>query len=1132
MAHRQSSADAPDIVILQDSLRQEPGRPHVRRPPSSASSTSHAETLILPPGEVRDGSTAIRLGTLPASTTQPTLPSGISSTNKFTLVEELGRGGMGLILRGRDKVLHRDVALKVIRDPTDEVQRERFIKEAQITGQLEHPNIVPVHEFGVDQSGRIFFAMKLVRGRTLAEIIDGHRAEDADVLRDFPLSRLVTILIQVCHAVAFAHSRGVIHRDLKPSNIMLGDFGEVVLMDWGLAKVGAVDVPEPASVGDDTPAPNQHPTVRRLDDTQDGSVLGTPMYMPPEQALGQIGKLDERSDIYALGAILYELLTLRPPVEGDNIKDVLARVSQGDIDTPERAAPNREIPRDLSAVAMKALALKPEHRYGDAATMRKDLELFLDGRMVSAREDNLLEVLARFVRRHHIASVAVGLAVVLLVSVVVFGYLANDAQRHRAESERQRAEVLQRAAEEQGARAVASGEVAEAERQRAITAQQQAEEQRRIADGTRQRADAALESESRLRQRSEYTAHLASLSLANEQIARRDYDAASTSLDSCPLNLRDWAWRRLALLCHRHLAQFNDHVGAVRHLCLGDEGRLMASAGDDGSLVVSEIGSRQHVMEFAIAATALAMAQDRPLLVAADATKVLLIDVRAGQVVAQIPVAGITVIAIAPDGGRVVLGDGDGDLWGWNTATGQHQTVVHLPSTVTALTLTSDGGVIAGTQSGDVASFAVDATPRWQRNLPGAVLALSAQGLALAKDSRTRHLAVYDATSGTALATVATGNPSAPVVTAGAFSADGQRFVVVGDDRTARVFTSLDAAPVVTLEGHAGAVLTATFSDGHTRLLSASMDGSVRLWDATRALDVRQLAPANRPTVVGCDTAGANGLMAREDGTVRALRLLDRRPAWETAIGFAARTSAGTASTVVLGGNHGQVRVLDLNSGEILAAHGMGTATLQAIVSDAGASRLIALDDEGWIRGIDRASGKRFATQLFPAGIGALALADAGLADAGRQVIAGGADGSVAWCSVVDGAVTRRDATPLRAITALAVANDGTHLVLAGDDQVVVWNSATRQTTATLRGHSGAVNDLSFNRDGSRIITAGQDGTVRLWDAASGRALLVFDAHATGVRSARLIGDDRELLTVGRDGSVLGWLALDRRSWD
>ena len=166
------------------------------------------------------------------------LTAGGVGSGKFRIIEELNRGGMGVILRGRDRGLHREVAIKVIRDQGNERQRARFVEEAQITGQLEHPNIVPVHEFGVDETGRMFFAMKLVRGRNLAEVLEHHRIDPRAADREFPLIKQVGVLVQICNAIAFAHSRGVIHRDLKPSNIMLGDFGEVMLMDWGLAKVG------------------------------------------------------------------------------------------------------------------------------------------------------------------------------------------------------------------------------------------------------------------------------------------------------------------------------------------------------------------------------------------------------------------------------------------------------------------------------------------------------------------------------------------------------------------------------------------------------------------------------------------------------------------------------------------------------------------------------------------------------------------------------------------------------------------------------------------------------------------------------------------------------------------------------
>ncbi len=1105
-----------DFVILEDSVVMGD-----RRPPSSA---SH-ETLILPPDHEREGSTAIRLGQLAAMLPASALPAGISSTNKFTLVEELGRGGMGIILRGRDKVLHRDVALKVIRDPGDELQRQRFIKEAQVTGQLEHPNIVPVHEFGVDQNGRIFFAMKLVRGRTLAEIVDGHRRADAEVLRDFPLSRLVTILIQVCHAVAFAHSRGVIHRDLKPSNVMLGDFGEVMLMDWGLAKVGAVEVPEPAHIGDETPLTGVRPTVRSFDETQDGAVLGTPAYMPPEQALGQIGQLDARSDVYSLGAILYELLTLHPPVEGDGIKEVLQRVALGDITSPEERTPTRDIPRDLSAVAMKALALKPSQRYPDAAAMRGDLERFLDGRMVSAREDNLMEVLVRFIRRHRVASSVVGSATILLIGVAVFGYVANLAQRRVAESERHRAEELRQTADGERIKAEASGAAAERERERATMALHQAQEQRQFADEARARATLALESESRLRLRSEQAAHLTALSLAGEQISRRDYGAARTSLDHCPLPLRDWSWRRLALLCHRHLAQYNDHVRPISRLASGAQGRLVASAGEDGAVVVNDLRERRRLLEVEAQATAIALDQPGSVLAVAEAARVRLFALSDGHLIAELAVADTTALALPGDGTTVVIGTASGELIRWSPLSGGRRLAARLGAPISALHALDAGGIRAGDEHGGVIALNAADEVQWQRTLVGGVLALSPQGLALVR-GRDQRVAIHDATSGVLLSTTAS---VAAVVAAGAFSDDGLRFALACDDRTARVFNSVDAAMVVTLEGHAGAVSQVAFLNGHTRLLSAAADGSVRLWDAELPAEVRQLAAPGTRRIGAYDTTGDHALLADQDGQVQGVTVATAALGWQVGIGFAVRVlhHPPSSSLVAVGGEHGQARILDLRTGALVGAHGLGTETLVAIVCDPAGSRLFALDDAGWLRGIDRATGRRYALQVQGAGAGALTLSPDG-----RQVICGGAGGKLTSVALDDATLAGSEATPLATISALAASADGKHLALAGGDQIVLLDARTRQTTTTLRGHVAAVTGISFNADGTRLISASLDGTVRVWDVASGRTLLVLEAHSGGVRSAHLTGDDRDLLTIGIDGRVLRWLALERRSWD
>lgn len=241
---------------------------------------------------------------------------------------------MGSVLEANDQILGRAVAMKVIRQDiaASESLRLRFIREAGVLARLEHPNIVPIHEMAKDAEGNLFYTMKKVDGRDLEQILNGVRNGDAQTIADYPLDRLLTIYRKVCDAMAFAHARGVIHRDLKPANIMVGSFGEVLVMDWGLAKIlqdeaqSADEMAQLEQERSNTPATSMPAGFQEFSDsalngaaqnlTLDGSVMGSPQYMPPEQAEGKVSELDERSDIFSLGGILYAILTLRPPVEG------------------------------------------------------------------------------------------------------------------------------------------------------------------------------------------------------------------------------------------------------------------------------------------------------------------------------------------------------------------------------------------------------------------------------------------------------------------------------------------------------------------------------------------------------------------------------------------------------------------------------------------------------------------------------------------------------------------------------------------------------------------------------------------------------------------------------------------------
>jgi eukaryotic-like serine/threonine-protein kinase len=281
---------------------------------------------------------------------------------RFLDLGELARGGMGVVRRVADQLLLRDIAMKVLRPELNDLDdyKQRFIEEAQIMAQLDHPSVMPVHELGVDKNGTLYFAMKLVAGANLEERLAPFR----DQTRWLEwLDEFLDVFLKVCDAVAFAHSRGVVHRDLKPSNVMVGDYGEVYVMDWGVAALlrGRSDV---AVSRDDAAAP--------LD--REGMVIGTPDWMPPEQAWGRLEEVDERSDVFALGAMLYFILTGQAPYVGPSDDARLARARIHDLIPPQQLPGAAQLPRALCQIAMKAMARVPTERYPSVRALRDELK--------------------------------------------------------------------------------------------------------------------------------------------------------------------------------------------------------------------------------------------------------------------------------------------------------------------------------------------------------------------------------------------------------------------------------------------------------------------------------------------------------------------------------------------------------------------------------------------------------------------------------------------------------------------------------------------------------------------------------------------------------------------------------------
>src|SRR5262245_957229 len=361
----------------------------------------------------------------------------LCSPVRYRVLRPHAKGGLGEVFVAEDRELHREVAFKEIQKPYahDAHSRSRFLLEAEVNGRLEHPGVVPVYGLGSYRDGRPCYAMRFIRGESLQEALGRFHAADAagrDVgERALALRQLLGQFVAVCNAVAYAHSRGVIHRDLKPSNIMLGKFGETLVVDWGLAKV--IGRPEGEPPGDDT---TLRPASGDGSATVAGTAVGTPAYMSPEQAAGRLDLVGPASDLYSLGATLYALLTGRAPFQGEDKGELLRRASRGEWVPPRQV--KRGIPKALDAICRKAMALQPQDRYATAQALAADVEHWLADEPVTAYREPLFRRLGRW-RRRHPALVAASAAGVL-VALLAAGAGAWWLDRQRAER-RQAVEV-------------------------------------------------------------------------------------------------------------------------------------------------------------------------------------------------------------------------------------------------------------------------------------------------------------------------------------------------------------------------------------------------------------------------------------------------------------------------------------------------------------------------------------------------------------------------------------------------------------------------------------------------------------------------------------------------------------------